>query len=465
MKVATVVALAILGWALAQALGRGIAPALFRRMDPATAGTVGFLIRLTTIVARRRGGAAGWRALRTSTLAVGGAVTAVVLGLAAQQTLGNLFAGLVLLSTRPFRVGDRVRLIGGALGRTAGGNRQLARALLHHPGQRSRPDHGPERVVLNLAVMPLREPERVELRARFSADTTPSEVQEMLEGAISVPTRYAPHIALEELDRDEVVVRIVATPTNPADGAKLAGEILAAIRQTDGTQPQTTDEGGRPSGCMPVDVLNCGQSISPRSLAGERDWLSSRLARVALQLGDQQLRVQRGDQVVQRLGAGLDQLDRAVGVEVAGEPLGQHLDLLGDQRLQRLLVAQRVVDGEPEPLVVAAGPEAADRLDDPDVGRASSRARRGSARSSSASRSRTSLRDLVAARGPPSAGIRSRSPASARSRIRSSSSIIARRRSGSASSRSSSSRITRSGMKRSSWSCLISRIRSTNSGG
>ena len=78
-------------------------------MDPATAGTVGFLIRLTTVVivvavALRVAG------LRTSTLAVGGAVTAVVVGLAAQQTLGNLLAGLVLLTNRPFRVGERVQV-------------------------------------------------------------------------------------------------------------------------------------------------------------------------------------------------------------------------------------------------------------------------------------------------------------------------------------------------------------------
>jgi small conductance mechanosensitive channel len=235
VRVVTVVVLAVLGWALAQALGRGIAPALFRRMDPATAGTVGFLIRLTTIalvvaLALRIAG------LRTSTLAVGGAVTAVVLGLAAQQTLGNLFAGLVLISTRPFRVGDRVRLVGGAL---AGQLEGIVSSFgLFYTSLVSGADRilVPNAMVLNLAVIPLREPERVELRARFSADTTPSEVQEMLEGAISVPTRYAPHIELEELDRDEVVVRIVATPTHPADGAKLAAEILAAVRETDGTK-------------------------------------------------------------------------------------------------------------------------------------------------------------------------------------------------------------------------------------
>ncbi len=49
-------------------------------------------------------------------LVVGGAVTGVLLGIAAQQSLANLFAGMVLLFARPFRVGDRVRFRSGALG-------------------------------------------------------------------------------------------------------------------------------------------------------------------------------------------------------------------------------------------------------------------------------------------------------------------------------------------------------------
>lgn len=39
-------------------------------------------------------------------LLLGGALTGVVLGIAAQQTLGNIFAGLVLLVVRPFVVGQ-----------------------------------------------------------------------------------------------------------------------------------------------------------------------------------------------------------------------------------------------------------------------------------------------------------------------------------------------------------------------
>jgi hypothetical protein len=39
----------------------------------------------------------------------------VLIGIAAQQSLANLFAGLVLLFASPFRVGDHVRFRAGAL--------------------------------------------------------------------------------------------------------------------------------------------------------------------------------------------------------------------------------------------------------------------------------------------------------------------------------------------------------------
>ncbi|HZR49169.1 MAG TPA: mechanosensitive ion channel domain-containing protein [Streptosporangiaceae bacterium] len=49
-------------------------------------------------------------------LVLGGALTSVFVGIAAQQALSNVFAGLVLLFARPFRVGDTIRLRAGALG-------------------------------------------------------------------------------------------------------------------------------------------------------------------------------------------------------------------------------------------------------------------------------------------------------------------------------------------------------------
>jgi hypothetical protein len=49
-------------------------------------------------------------------LVLGGALTSVFVGIAAQQSLSNVFAGLVLMLARPFRIGDPIRLQAGALG-------------------------------------------------------------------------------------------------------------------------------------------------------------------------------------------------------------------------------------------------------------------------------------------------------------------------------------------------------------
>ena len=47
-------------------------------------------------------------------LLVGGAITSIILGIAAQQSLGNVFSGLVLLLSHPFGVGDAVSFRSGA---------------------------------------------------------------------------------------------------------------------------------------------------------------------------------------------------------------------------------------------------------------------------------------------------------------------------------------------------------------
>jgi small-conductance mechanosensitive channel len=58
---------------------------------------------------------------RVAQLVVGGAVTGVLVTLAAQQALSNLFAGMLLQFAQPFRVGDSIWLRSGALGGTIEG--------------------------------------------------------------------------------------------------------------------------------------------------------------------------------------------------------------------------------------------------------------------------------------------------------------------------------------------------------
>ena len=228
VQIATTVVLIVLGWQIARDVGRALGPTLFRRLDPGTAGTVGFLIRLVfvglaIIVALRVAG------LDPRTLAVGGAFTAVIVGLAAQQTLGNLIAGTVLLSARPFRVGERVRLQGGGIAGQIEGIVSSLGLLYTTFAQGEDQVMIPNSVVLNVAIVPLREPDGVDLRARLPADVTPLEVQQLLDSAIETPVRSQPQITLEELDGDEVVVRISATPEQPSDGPRLASEVLEAV--------------------------------------------------------------------------------------------------------------------------------------------------------------------------------------------------------------------------------------------
>jgi small conductance mechanosensitive channel len=229
----TVVALLVIGWALARDIGRVAGPTFLRRMDPATAGTVGFLIRLATIaitllVALSVAGASA------ASLVAGSAFTAIIVGLAAQQTLGNLFAGIVLLSARPFRVGERVRLQAGML---AGQVEGVVSSLGLLYTTLARGDDRimiPNNVVLASVVVPLKEPDPVDVRVRLSAGIRPSHAQAILDEAITTPTRSPAKVLLEEIDGEEVVVRVKATPEHAGDGARLADQVIAALASVTG---------------------------------------------------------------------------------------------------------------------------------------------------------------------------------------------------------------------------------------
>ena len=229
IRIGTVLALVIVGSVATHWLARGLSPRLYRRLDPATAGTAGFVIRLlamaaVVVLALRIAG------VTASTLALGGAFTAVLLGLAAQQSLSGIFAGIVLQSTRPFRVGERVRLLGGVLAGSIEGTVSSLGLFYTTLSQGADRLMVPNSVLLQLVVVPLREPEKVHLRARFPSETSPREIEERLLRAITVPTRYRPAVSVEELDQDGVVFRVDATPLRAEDGSQLAEEVLEALR-------------------------------------------------------------------------------------------------------------------------------------------------------------------------------------------------------------------------------------------
>lgn len=238
VRIAVVIALVAIGWALAGDIGRAAGPVFLRRMDPATAGTVGFLIRLVTI-AITLVVALDVAGVNAQTLAVGGAFTAVVLGLAAQQTLGNVIAGMVLLSARPFRVGERVRLQAGSVGGSVEGIVSSLGLLYTTLTRGADQIMVPNNVVLAAAVVPLKEPESVDVKVRLTSGVRPSQVQSILDDEIATPTRQKAVVLLEEVDGDDLVVRVQATPELPDDGARLADEIIAAMSSVTGEHATT----------------------------------------------------------------------------------------------------------------------------------------------------------------------------------------------------------------------------------
>jgi small-conductance mechanosensitive channel len=246
VRIATILALLALGWAIARDIGRMAGPTFFRRMDPGTAGTVGFLVRLVTvgIVVLVVLGVAG---VSAASIVAGSAFTAVILGLAAQQTLGNLFAGMVLLSARPFRVGERVRLQAGAVAGQLEGVVSSLGLLYTTLARGADRIMVPNNVVLSAAVLPLREPAPVNVRVRLGQGIRPSQVQALLDDRIKTPTRRSAEVILEEIDGAEVVVRVQATPDRPDDGAQLADEVIDALSSVTGEHPVVEVGEGKPT--------------------------------------------------------------------------------------------------------------------------------------------------------------------------------------------------------------------------
>jgi small-conductance mechanosensitive channel len=63
---------------------------------------IGYVLLLLAVLSALR--------FKLDSLLLGGALTGVIIGIAAQQTLSNFFAGILLMIVRPFNVGDRVVL-------------------------------------------------------------------------------------------------------------------------------------------------------------------------------------------------------------------------------------------------------------------------------------------------------------------------------------------------------------------
>ena len=115
LAVAGVVLLLVAGIMAVRAVARAVRAAASERLGDARGAALhlvvtilGSAIVLVSVLGVLR--------VNISGLLLGGALTGVIVGIAAQQTLGNFSAGLVLMIVRPFSVGDEVVLRSSPLG-------------------------------------------------------------------------------------------------------------------------------------------------------------------------------------------------------------------------------------------------------------------------------------------------------------------------------------------------------------
>jgi small-conductance mechanosensitive channel len=107
LLVAGIVATARLSLSLSHLIARGSAAPAAAALRVLTA-VVGYLFVLFSVLTVL--------SVSIERLLVGAGLAGVVLGIAAQQSLGNVFAGIVLILARPFGVGDHIRIRSGPLG-------------------------------------------------------------------------------------------------------------------------------------------------------------------------------------------------------------------------------------------------------------------------------------------------------------------------------------------------------------
>jgi len=108
---------ALFGVIAARNAAEELAAVVALRGGPGAAGVVrllmsigGYLVVLVTLL--------GLLAVPVQKFLLSGAITGVILGIAAQQSLANMFAGLLLLFSRPFTVGEWIVVNSGGMGGT-----------------------------------------------------------------------------------------------------------------------------------------------------------------------------------------------------------------------------------------------------------------------------------------------------------------------------------------------------------
>jgi len=166
------------------------------------------------------------------TLVATSGVVAIILGLALQNTLGDLFSGVALTLGRPFSIGDWIQLADGTEGRVIQNNWRSTQILT--------PAHNvvilPNSALAKLSLTNLTRPDEshlITLVIRIAADRHPSAIEAVLTSALK-ECRYIvqeppPVAAFKGIDAIAVDVELQFRVLGPADRTPARNEIIDVV--------------------------------------------------------------------------------------------------------------------------------------------------------------------------------------------------------------------------------------------
>jgi small-conductance mechanosensitive channel len=168
------------------------------------------------------------------TLVATSGVVAIILGLALQNTLGDVFSGIALTLGRPFSIGDWLQLADGTEGRVVQNNWRSIQILT--------PAHNvvvlPNSTLAKLSLINLTRPDEshlVTLAIRIAADQQPSAIEAILKTALDdcgcIVQDPKPVVALKGIDDVAIDVELQFRVTSPANRTPARNEIIDVVSQ------------------------------------------------------------------------------------------------------------------------------------------------------------------------------------------------------------------------------------------
>ena len=168
------------------------------------------------------------------TLVATSGVVAIILGLALQNTLGDLFSGIALTLGRPFSIGDWIQLADGTEGHVVQNNWRSTQVLTPANNLVVLPNSTLAKVGLTNLTKP-DESHLVILPIRVTSDSRPAEVEAILKSALQtcqcIVQSPAPVVALKGIDAIAIDVELQFRVTAPAARTPARNEVIDTVHQ------------------------------------------------------------------------------------------------------------------------------------------------------------------------------------------------------------------------------------------